>query len=309
MSARWTGHFAVGITAMFLIALPGCSKDVEIIEGNQAPDYQGVPTVVVRNYVNRVFIDLIGREPLDTEMDAAVADLEGSGLSLSARTALVDLLMTSTASIPGDSSYKHAYYQRQYELYKARCLEGASDAVIDQFIGIAQQSALADSLAGNTAGADAANSEVQRLLDLRACRIEYREGLITINEVFRRMVSNNVYDQINMGSFNFVNATFDNLFFRYPTTAEFTAGYDMVEHSAPAILFGSSGQSKADYVDILIASTEFHEGMVRWCYVTFLGRQPSSYEVYTHSGPFVNDKDLQKVQRNILISDEYANFQ
>ncbi|MCB0793932.1 MAG: hypothetical protein KDB88_04275 [Flavobacteriales bacterium] len=299
----------IGFAVWCAGSLASCKKEVETVPDNQAPYYDGVPTVVVRNYVNRLFIDLIGREPLDAEMDAAVADLEANGLSRSAREVLVDRLMTSTDFVAGDSSYKHAYYQRQYDLYKARCLEGVSDDVIDQFIGIAEQNALADSLAGNTAGSQQASSEADQLRDLKAARIEYREGLIGINEVFARVVYNNVYDEINMGSFNFVNATFDNLLFRFPTTAEFDAGYEMVEFSQAAILFGQSGQSKSDYTDIVVSSAEFHEGMVRWCYVTFLGRQPSTFEVYTLLSPFINDKDLQRVQRTILTSDEYANFQ
>lgn len=293
---------------LMVIALVACRKDVEVVEDNQAPNYEGIPTVVVRNYVNRLFIDLIGREPLDVEMDADVNELESNGLSSAARAALVDRLMTSTDYIQGDSSYRNAYYQRQYELYKARCLEGASDAVIDQYIGMAQLSALADSLAGNTASAQQAQARVQRLVDLRSSRIEYREGVIGINEVFRRVIYNDIFDEINMGSFNFVNATFDNLFLRYPSTSEFNAGYNMVEHSQPDILFGMSGQSKSDYVDIVVSSIEFHEGMIDWCYLTFQGRLPDSYETYELLGPFLSDKDLQKVQRHILTSDEYANF-
>jgi len=65
---------------------------------------------------------------------------------------------------------------------------------------------------------------------------------------------------------------------------------------------------KSDYVDIVVSSIEFHEGMIDWCYLTFQGRLPDSYETYELLGPFLSDKDLQKVQRHILTSDEYANF-
>ena len=100
-----------------------CQKEPEIVPNNVAPYYQGVPTVVVEYYVNRLFIDLIGREPLDAEMSAEVSTLESASLGFDARRALVNKLMTNTDFIAGDSSYKHAYYQRQYELYKARCLD------------------------------------------------------------------------------------------------------------------------------------------------------------------------------------------
>ncbi|HMU12379.1 MAG TPA: hypothetical protein PKE53_00150 [Flavobacteriales bacterium] len=284
--------------------LTSCSKEVEVVPENQPPDHHGVPTVATQNYVNRLFIDLLGREPLDAEMDLEVAALESADLSQAAREALVTKLMTSTAWLEDDSSYTNKYHIRQIELYRARCLEGVSDAYIDDAIGIAQQNALADSLAGNTGG----SPDLQRLLALRAARIQYRDGLIGVDEVMRRMVFNPIYDQINMNSFNYVNATFDNLLFRYPTQAEFDAGYTMVDGNTPALLFGQSGQNKGDYSGIITSNTEFWEGMVRWCYRTFMGREPSSYETYGVLPGLLADHDLQRVQRAILVTDEYANL-
>lgn len=290
------------------LLLSACRKETELVPDNQPPDYDGVPTVITQNYVNRLFIDLLGREPLDAEMAAEVAALEAAEVAQPAREALVLKLQTSTAYLPDDSSYKNKYHLRLYELFKARCLEGVSDDVIDGYIGNAQQSVLADSLAGNTAGANEGNLTLQRLLALKRSRTDYRDGLIDINEVMRRMVFNAVYDEIHMNTFNFINATFDNLLYRYPTQAEFDAGYAMVENNSAAMLFGASGQNKADYCAILVNSAEFHEGMVRWCYKTFLGREPSTYETYTAMADFQMDRDLQKVQRRVLTSDEYANI-
>ena len=49
--------------------------------------------------------------------------------------------------------------------------------------------------------------------------------------------------------------------------------------------------------------------MIRWCYRTFLGREPSTSEAYVSLAEFRVDHDLQRVQRRILITDEYANIQ
>ena len=294
---------------LFLLFLVSCKKEPEVIPDNQPPDYDGIATVITENYVNRLFIDLLGREPLDVEMAAEVAALESASLSQGSREALVNKLMTSTAWLEDDSSYKNKYYIRQIELYRARCLEGVSDEYIDGAIGIAQQNATADSLAGNTAGANASNLELQRLLALKRARWEYRDGLIGIDEVMRRMVFNSIYDQINMNSFNFINATFDNLLLRFPTDAEFNASYTMVDGNAAAVLFTQSGQNKSDYAHIITSTPEFWEGMVRWSYRTFLGREPNTFETYAAMADFQNDHDLQKVQRRILTTDEYANIQ
>ncbi|MBK7085652.1 MAG: hypothetical protein IPH53_13710 [Flavobacteriales bacterium] len=297
-----------GMAVWALVVLSACKKEVEVIPGNQAPDYAGVPTVVTENYVNRLFIDLLGREPLDVEMTAEVNALESASLSMASREALVSKLMTSTAYLADDSSYTNKYYMRQYELYKARFLEGVSDEVIDGFIGNAEQQALADSLGGNTAGLNAANSELGRLRALKRSRTDYRDHLIGITEVMRRMVLNSVYDEINMNSFNYVNATFDNLMMRYPTNAEFATGYGMVDSNSPGVLFGQSGQNKGEYAAIMAGSMGSLEGLVRWCYVTFMGREPNSYETYTAMNSFTQDLDLQKLQRTILTTDEYANI-
>jgi hypothetical protein len=289
--------------------LVGCKKETELVENNQPPDYNGVATVITENYVNRLFIDLLGREALDVEMATEVAALEATGLSPASREALVMKLMTSTAYLEDDSSYKNKYHIRQYELYKARCLEGISDDVIDGAIGTAQQAVTADSLAGNTAGANENNLVLQRLLALKCARIEYRDGMIGVDEVMRRMVFNPIYDEINMNSFNFIHATFDNLLLRYPTQAEFDAAYAMVDGNQSAVLFTQSGQNKSDYTHIITSTPEFWEGMVRWSYRTFLGREPSTFETYQAMSGLEVDHDLQRVQRRILVTDEYANIQ
>jgi hypothetical protein len=294
---------------LFLLFLVSCKKETEIVPDNQPPDYDGIATVITENYVNRLFIDLLGREALDVEMATEVAALESAELSQASRETLVTKLMTSTAYLEDDSSYTNKYYIRQIELYRARCLEGVSDEYIQGAIDIAQQNATADSLAGNTAGANESNLELQRLLALKRARWEYRDGLIGIDEVMRRMVFNSIYDQINMNSFNFINATFDNLLLRFPTDAEFNASYTMVDGNAAAVLFTQSGQNKSDYAHIITSTPEFYEGMVRWSYRTFLGREPSTFETYTAMADFQNDHDLQKVQRRILTTDEYANIQ
>lgn len=290
-----------------MLLLVSCKKEEVVVRPNkQAPDYDAVPSVVVRNYVNRLFIDLLGREPVDAEMNAEVSTLNAGSLSVEARTALVNKLMTSTAFVQGDSSYKHAYAQRTYEQFKARFIEGVSDEVIDGFIGNAAQAALNDSLSGNAVGASESNSALQRLLRLKGARMDYREGHINAVEMACRMMFNDVYDEINMNAFNFINASFDNLLFRYPTNAEFDAAYSMVEHNNGAILFGQSAQNKGGYLQILVNSAEGHEGLVRLFFRSYLGREPGAYEAYQLTTAFMADHDLRRMQRTILVGDEYA---
>lgn len=281
---------------------------MEVVPDNNAPPYDGVPTVTVQNYVNRLFIDLIGREPLDVEMDSEVAGLKAAGLSVDSRKTLVSKLMTNTDFIQGDSSYKHAYYRRFYELCKARTMEAASDSEIDFYIGLETFGALSDSLAGDSAGFAEHMNEIAKMERVKTSWHEYMAGTIECDEMLKRMIFNRVYDEINMNSFNFINASFDDLFQRYPTQIEFDDSYDMVDANQPSVLFGHSGTNKKDYASILVKVQEFYEGMIRWSFNTYLARDPSTFEVYQLMNTYWVGHDLQKVQETLLITDEYANF-
>ena len=64
--------FQLGMILISLL-IAGCTKDeAQIFTDNDAPYYDKVPSVKVRNYVNRLFIDLLGREPLDAKIYATL---------------------------------------------------------------------------------------------------------------------------------------------------------------------------------------------------------------------------------------------
>ena len=274
-----------------LLAFSSCTEDELItVTDNQPPTVNNVPAIKIENYVNRIFIDLLGREPLDLELAEEAAALRDADLSIEARRALVTKLQTSTAFIEGDSSYRRAHYQHLYNLGKVRCLEGASD----QDIREEQQ---------NADGID--SIRLERVLtagrDLQA-------KSITIEQFFGRMIFNKVYDVINMNTFNFVNATFDNLLWRFPTQSEFQAGFNMVEHNQEEFLLGRSGSDKEMYVDIISSSPEMFEGLIIWAYQSLVARRPTTEETIQLLDTFYQDKDFEAVQQAIMITDEYAGF-
>ncbi len=291
-----------------VLILLSCKKDPEVIPDNDAPYYDEIPTIVIENYVNRIFIDLIGREPLDSEMQAEVNKLKADSLSIGSRRSLIRKLQTNEDFIEGDSSLSHAYYQRMYDLGKVRLLEGASDYEIYEVMGIVQNILVKDSLRGDSVGTHIGRKKVNRLKDVLRSKVHYRQGTIGIEGMFARMLHNDVYDVINMNTFNFVNATFDDLFARFPTEEEFQNAFDIIEYNLSGKIFGQSAQNKQEYVDILTHSREFYEGMIRWAYTTLLARNPSTLEVDYHMETFYSDGNFQKVQENIMIMDEYANF-
>ena len=59
---------------------------------------------------------------------------------------------------------------------------------------------------------------------------------------------------------------------------------------------------------MLVQSIEYHESMIKWCYLTLIGREPTTQESYNLIQDYYLTKDLQKVQTLILMTDEYAHF-
>lgn len=293
---------------LLLLFSGGCKKEPIVIPDNNAPYYGDVPSVLVKNYINRLYIDLIGREPLDKEMEADLLFLRDEGLAHDARAQLVQRLQKDTTFIEGDSSYNHAYYHRLYDLSKVRFVEGVSNAEIWQQWGIYHSGYIKDSINGDLS----AMAEKQIAMDKLEAIVEsenaYRLGEINLNEMCRRMIYNYFYDFINMGSFNMVNAAFNDLYYRYPTQHEFEQGFDMIEFNTSVTLFGEPGQNKEDFVAIMTGSNEFYEGLITWAYQTLLARGPTSAEVMESIQQLKPTDDFQRVQLNILITDEYANF-
>ena len=300
------------IILVFITIIFSCRKE-ETIPNNRPPYYDEIPTVLIENYVNRIFIDLLGREPLDIEMEEEVQYLRDNDLQMEFRDSLVTKLMTKSTldTAIGDSSaiYKIAYYHRIYDMTKARMIEGASNEYIQQEISNIEQLILNDSLmGGNQSSIDKKRFAVNKLKKIISSENQYMNGDIEINEVYARMLYNDVYDEINMNTFNFVNASFDDLFFRFPTAEEFDNGFNMIENDESRLLFNLPGQNKLDYIELLTTSREFYEGMINWVYLTMLSREPTTLEKDQIMETFFYDHDLQEVQKRVLMTDEYAHF-
>ncbi|MFK7755932.1 MAG: hypothetical protein AB8B53_03250 [Flavobacteriales bacterium] len=285
-----------------------CKKEKEVFENNTIPEYTGISTLSVENYVNRLFIDLLGREPLDTEMSAEVSALESASLSLSSREFLVSKLQTDSDSLPGDSSYFKAYNRKFYEDTKARILEGISDGNLMDEYNLRRNIAINDSLNGNLVAYELNWAAAQRILAVINSQYQYREGLISVEGMYASMILSDIYDQINMNTFNFINACFDDLYYRFPTQAEFDASFPIIENNEPGQILGEVAQNKDEYITILVQDTEFREGLVRWVFQSLLAREPNSSESFESINDLAAGENAAHIQKSILITDEYAGF-
>lgn len=293
-----------------LLLMGACTKEeLVLVDGNTPYSTFNISDIKIENYVNRLYIDIIAREPLDDELTSQVERLKAGGLKRETRDSIIYELMTDTTFRENEFSYKAAFIQNLYNLAKVRCIEGVADSEIESKINILRFGALQDSLEGNWDGYYAKQNQIRRDQAALDSRQALYDGLISFHQVFGFMIDNSIYDEINMNTFNFVRATFDQLLWRLPTEQEFDQGFNMIEFNQPTALFGQPGSDKNDYIRILTESDEMLEGMLIWCYQVYMSRSPKPQEVVTLLPEYLNTKDINRLIAQILVTDEYANFQ
>lgn len=291
-----------------LLTLVACTDELVVIDGNSPYSTFNISDIKIANYVNRLYIDLIGREPLDDELALTVERLKGGGLKREVRDSIIRVLTSDTTFRENEFSYQAAYILNLYNLAKVRCLEGASDGEIYLRISTLRLGARQDSLEGNWDGYHEKQNQVRRNQAVLDSRQALLDGLIDYHQMYAFMIDNSLYDQINMNTFNYVRATFDQLCWRLPTQQEFDAGFDMIQYNETKELFGELGSSKSDYIRIFSESNEMLEGMVIWAFQVFLSRPPTPGEVVTLLPEYIRTKDINRLIAQILVTDEYANF-
>jgi hypothetical protein len=285
------------------ILFTGCSKDetVEVhenhyISGNIAPPYTGVTTIQVTNYVNKMYIDLLGEEPSTAQLDADVAFLEANSLDEASRLTVIGNIMANPS-----------YFDRLWIVTSTELIEGVSADLLDEEILTYEYISDLFYQQGDTFSAQIIEYELTKLYNLKNADADLAAGTITLNEFYARFIFNLIYDEINMGSENFVAACFQNLYYRYPTTSELTNGVTMVD-GFPAVVLLESGNSKEDFISIVSESEEFYEGLVSSNFLSLVLREPTSTEMGTHAVTLSNNGSLQELQQNVIKTDEYAGF-
>ncbi len=297
------------ICLLVLVFFISCKKtETKNFENNTPVSPHRISTIKIEGYVNRLFIDLVGRSPLDAELATETDVLKAANLSKASRENLVTKLQSDSTPVEGDSSYKIAYYERLYIIIKSKLVEGVDDSEFTSLVNMSTNDIVQARLLGDSIRVMRALDQVKRHQDVVDAKFQLRKGQISLNDVFARLLNNSIYDQINMNTFNFVNATFDDLFYRFPTQAEFDVGFKIIEKNEIGGLFGGFASTKGEYCTLLTESDEFYEGLIRWTYLTLLGREPSTQEVVNHFATLRSTKDFQAFQKAILITDEYADF-
>lgn len=280
----------------FSLVVSACKKDdsnLTTVPVEEVKDDNQISTVVRESYVNRMYIDLLGRKPDETELAQALNLLRLNNSSIEQREKVVNIILAQPE-----------YYDRLYVFNKQQYLNGVEEGELERSYTTTMNQYNAAKQQGNEAAAAIYLSRAEAYTLLLAIPDDLKSGTITDQEMHMRMVENQVYDQINMGVANFTFAVFESFLFRSPTESEWDNSQKMCNGQAKT-LFGEAGSNKHDFVLIVFNSDHYWEGRVIDAYLRFINRQPTTVELYDQTLALEQTKDFKALFKSILISDEY----
>lgn len=292
MTHHYTLSLLLLLGILVLSALGSCTKEeLTTINGNVAPPDSTIASTIYTGYINKAYIALSGREPTSDELNNAMALLTENKLSVESRAEMIATIMT-----------KEAYRSNLYLVAGDKLLNGYDTSEIQLYRGVLSNALQDSSLMFAWPQVQEQLTTLDLLLSIPQ---DVYSNQITVKEMYRRMANNYVYDQINMGSENFVLSIFDHFLLRYPTEAELREGVTMVD-GFNALLFLTEGDSKSDFLDIFFNCNEYYEGQVRDLFQRHLFREPTDEELAQFTILFKNSDDFSTLQSAILSTDEYV---
>ncbi|TAL59665.1 MAG: hypothetical protein EPN85_08890 [Bacteroidetes bacterium] len=281
-----------GWVLLFFILSSSCKKDKEvIIENNTHPPDGTISNVVKENYVNKSYISVLGRKPSASELSAGIAVLNQHNLSVADRNQLLSDIFAQ----PG-------YNQRLYDMSVSTLLDNLDTAQITTFIYVFQQ-LLTDPQYQSQWPLILA--EKIKLELLKTSVTDLNNGTISIIGLHKRCINNYMYDQVNMGTENFVVSVFQHFLYRFPTDEELLQSKQIVD-GFEGIIFLQTGIVKNDFITIFFGCNNYFEGQVRDLYLKYLFREPTSVEMSDQAAVYKSSLDYKALQKVILSTDEYA---
>lgn len=275
-----------------LILLCSCGEagNLILVPDNTSPPDLTVPEVVKENFVNRVYISLLGRKPESLELSGAMGILERDNASETTRKEVVESILSDPA-----------FRDRQYNIARIDLLNNLDTTdiatfqfVFNQYLQDPQYEPFQDLI----------YYELDRLEQLSKAAPHYLSARINRAELHRRMVNNLMYDEINMGTQNFVLSVFEHFLNRYPTESEEQNAILMAD-GFYAVLFGREGNSQEDFLEIMVESDAYLEGQVLDVYESFLFRTPNSTEMAAGTTLFRQTGSYDTLLTSILTTQEF----
>jgi hypothetical protein len=277
---------------MALLFLFGaCKKTEEVtISGNTPPPDYTIENAVYESYINRTYILVLGTEPDSAEMEAAKAILKPAGMGGTSRTQFLNLV------------FAHAIYRNNvYTQFNVDYLDNLDSAEVSNMIFVFNY-VLSDTTFQYSW--DEAARQLVKAQQLQTAPSKYVAGQISAKDLQRIMIDNYFFDQINKGTLNFVNKSFNLMLDRNPSLSEQQAAVTMCDGTSASLLL-HSGYSKDDYLSIIFGSTDYYEACVKKFYRRYLLREPDTDELISGTQMYQSSNDYESVQKQILSSNEF----
>ena len=288
-------RFQVLLSVLLLsLSMSSCKKyEEELIPNNVAPPDNTISEVTMQTYVNKVYISVLGRKPTDLELDQGLEIINQGNLSVSSRLAFLDQVQA-----------KSEYYPHLYSLARQELLNDLDTAEISG------NKALFEFLLSQpeyAAYAAQLTKEIVRLDSMMKIPSNLEmDQPFGVAKMHKWCINNYFYDQLNMGTYNFVTSSFEHFLFRDPSDSELFGGSKMVDGFSGTLFF-QVGSSKMDYLNIFFfQSSDYYQGQVRDLYQRYLFRDPSSEETVQLAVPYKSTGDFKELQKQILALDEYV---
>ena len=271
--------------------LSSCGRDT-IVPVDNFPADSTITQVELENYINRTHIALLNRKPTASEFSQSIQQLDINRYDRDIRDAYI-------TSIQDMQRSRWAVWQ----FLSDRILDGTDTADVYWSAQRYQQRV-------NNSSTQTEQDYWQGLLDRTNNNIATLNGWYSNDSTFDAligwMVRMPVYDEINMGTENFVVSIYQHFYHRYPTDHELEQASDMVDRQW-GLLYGTNGNSKADFIGIFTTQGEFKQGIIINVFESYLNRLPTTFETDRFLNHLSNGWDYQKLQRYLLTDSEFVN--
>lgn len=280
-------------TSLILLSLllASCARD-NIVPVDNLPADSTITQIELENYINKTHIALLNRKPTQAELTQSFQQLDVDRYNRSIRD-------TYVLGIQDLDRSKWAIWQ----FLSDRILDGIDTTQVRESADIFQYRV-------DNSGTQNEKDYWQWLLDRTNNNLVALEGWYSQDSTYSSlvgwMVRMPIYDEINMGTENFVVSIYQHFYHRYPTDHELTQASKMVDRQW-GLLYGVNGNSKADFLNIFLNQGEFQQGLIINAFESYLNRIPTTIESDKHHHHLNNGWDYLKLQRYLLTSSEFIN--
>lgn len=278
------------ILLLFSVCFFSCTKEADIIKGNQSPIDPTVSNELRENFIRKSYLYLIGRIPSVAEMDSAMMILNNDNCSVQSREAVLSSLFNT-----------EAYRIKLYNDITASYMNNISDQSIDQYIIF-----LIDELnkPSNFPNYGILLKELEAMQQMDSLKSKIKLSLSGTIEAHMICVNTIAYEDIVGKGEAWAKGLFNDFLNRQPTQSELLNLDDMLGNQT-GTLFNQTGNCKNDIIQILFTSNEYLEKEVNRLMNLIVFREARSDESVLLSALLSSSGDYVSVQKLIMLSNEY----